>query len=322
VKLVELSDLFDVRYGHSLELNRLSIRAAAAGGIPFVSRKMGDNGIAAYVRRIDDVEPAPAGELTCALSGNGVLSTFIQDSEFYTAFHVARLSPNCTMSVNQKLYYCTCIKANRYRFSYGRQANRTLKELLIPEVESLPEWVEELNPEMFGGAERPVSKTIVSDPARDQWKRFRLSDLFELRKGKRLTKANLLNRPGTIPFIGAIDSNNGVSGSVDAAIHQGGTITVNYNGAGVADAFYQATDFWASDDVNVLYPKFEISPAVALFIATVIRREKYRFSYGRKWHLERMRESEIFLPANRQGLPDFDFMKSYIESMSFSSVIV
>jgi len=86
-----------------------------------------------------------------------------------------------------------------------------------------------------------------------------------LKKGKRLTKAQLRTRPWPTPFIGAIDSNNGVAASVDAAIHEGGTITVNYNGAGVADSFYQPVSYWASDDVNVLYPKFEMSPAVALF---------------------------------------------------------
>ena len=322
MKLVKLSSLFEVRYGHSLELNRLTIVPAAEGGIPFVSRKMGDNGISAYVERIADVVPAPAGELTCALSGNGVLSTFVQDSVFYTAFHVARLSPIKDMSINQKLYYCTCIRANRYRYSYGRQANRTLKDLLIPDVKAIPPWVSEFDTHMFDGAERPAITTTSPDLKDATWKRFRISELFQLKKGKRLTKAQLLNRPGSIPFIGAIDSNNGVSNCVDMAIHAANTITVNYNGAGVADAFYQPSPFWASDDVNVLYPKFKINPSVALFIATIIRQEKYRFSYGRKWHLERMSDSEIFLPATKKGSPDFTFMKRFIDSAPFSGVIL
>lgn len=80
---------------------------------------------------------------------------------------------------------------------------------------------------------------------------------------------------------------------VDSAIHEGNTITVVYNGAGVADAFYQAIPFWASDDVNVLYPKFALTPEVALLTCTVIRKEKYRFSNGRKWHLERTERINI-----------------------------
>jgi hypothetical protein len=36
---------------------------------------------------------------------------------------------------------------------------------------------------------------------------------------------------GLIPFIGAIDKNNGVSGYVSKAIHSGNTISVSYNGS-------------------------------------------------------------------------------------------
>lgn len=140
IELVRVQDIFDVRYGHSLELNRLQLLSRELGGIPFVSRKMGDNGIAAYVAPILGVEPAPAGELSCALSGNGVLSTFYQEQAFYTAFHVACLRPLEKMSIDELLYYSSCIWQNRFRFSYGRQANRTLKDLLIPARKSVPSW--------------------------------------------------------------------------------------------------------------------------------------------------------------------------------------
>lgn len=140
-ELVRVQDIFEVRYGHSLELNRLQLLPKELGGIPFVSRKMGDNGIAAYVAPVSGVKPAPAGELTCALSGNGVLSTFYQERPFYTAFHVACLRPPEQMSIDEILYYCSCIWQNRFRFSYGRQANRTLKELLIPSKQAIPGWV-------------------------------------------------------------------------------------------------------------------------------------------------------------------------------------
>ena len=59
--------------------------------------------------------------------------------------------------------------------------------------------------------------------------------------------------------------------------------------------------------------------AVALFICSVIRLEKYRFSYGRKWNLERMKESEIRLPVDASGDPDWVWMRRYILTQSFSS---
>lgn len=155
----------------------------------------------------------------------------------------------------------------------------------------------------------------------ENWRWFALGDLFDLRKGKRLTKAEQV--PGATPFIGAIDKNNGLARRIgQSAIHEGGTITVNYNGNGVAEAFYQPSPFWASDDVNVLYPKFELSPYRAMFIVVLIRREKYRFSYGRKWHLERMKDHKIKLPCTLAGEPDWHVMENYIKALPFSSHIV
>ena len=95
-------------------------------------------------------------------------------------------------------------------------------------------------------------------------------------------------------------------------------ITVNYNGNGVAEAFYQSEPFRASDDVNVLYPKFDLDPQLALFLCTLIRAEKYRFSYGRKWALDRMIDSTVRLPVRSNGEPDWTSMRDYIKSLPYS----
>lgn len=145
------------------------------------------------------------------------------------------------------------------------------------------------------------------------WKEFCLGDLFDIRKGNRLTKANMT--VGSTPFIGAIDSNNGVSTYIgQEPIFEGNTLTVNYDGNGVAEAYYQPVPYWALDSVNVLYPNFDLNPAIAMFLVTVMRQEKFRFNYGRKRHMQRMKESIIELPANKNGDPDWQFMENYIQS--------
>jgi hypothetical protein len=107
-----LSELFEIEYGHSLEYNRLEA-ATPSKGIPFVSRQRKHNGIVGYVKSVEGVEPNAAGELTCALNGQGgVMSAFLQEKPYYTAFHVACLRPRSQMTRGQKLYYCSCIWAN------------------------------------------------------------------------------------------------------------------------------------------------------------------------------------------------------------------
>lgn len=168
-----------------------------------------------------------------------------------------------------------------------------------------------------------TSKDSISSkdtyPEKEGWGVFKIGEIFTIKKGKRLTKANQTD--GKTPFIGSIDGNNGVSSYIgQKPIHEGNTITVNYNGS-VAESFYQPEPFWASDDVNVLYPKFTLTPRIALFIIAVIKGEKYRFNYGRKWHMERMEQSPIKLPITAKGDLNLAFMENYIAKLPFGSEI-
>ena len=151
------------------------------------------------------------------------------------------------------------------------------------------------------------------------WKAFTLggeSGLFVIKKGKRLTAEKQTS--GLTPYIGAIDSNNGVSNYIgQCPIHEGNTISLSYNGS-VGEAFYQPVPFWATDDVNVLYLKPDYGTLdfpTAMFICTILKREKYRFSYGRKWALDSMNSTEIKLPIDSKGNPDWEWMRGFIDTL-------
>lgn len=129
---VALSELFDIAYGQSLELNRL-IRVQAPDGINFVARTTRNNGVTARVLLPSGVSASPAGCLTVALSGSP-LAAFYQPEPFICAYHVAVLSPRRAMTVGELLWWSHIIRSNTYRYSYGRQANRTLSSLRVPSV--------------------------------------------------------------------------------------------------------------------------------------------------------------------------------------------
>lgn len=151
------------------------------------------------------------------------------------------------------------------------------------------------------------------------WEWFQLGGddgLFDIRKGKRLTSED--QTEGNTPYIGAIDSNNGVSNYIgQEAIHEGNTISLSYNGS-VGEAFYQPLPYWATDDVNALYLRPEygtLCPATGLFVCSVLKHDKYRYSYGRKWTLDNMKATKFKLPATSDGKPDWRRMESYIDSL-------
>lgn len=147
----------------------------------------------------------------------------------------------------------------------------------------------------------------------ENWKWFRYDEIFEIRKGKRLTTADM--EVGNIRYIGAIDSHNGVSNYIsnDEHIHESNTITVSYNGS-VGFAYFQDKPFWATDDVNVLYPKFPLNVNIALFLCTMIEKEQYRYNYGRKWTKDIMEKSIIKLPTTENGQPDWQWMENYAKN--------
>ncbi|TAL67139.1 MAG: hypothetical protein EPN82_16345 [Bacteroidetes bacterium] len=235
--------------------------------------------------------------------------------EYYSGRDIYYLLPKRKMDVIEFIFYAFCIEANKYKYNYGRAANRTLKDILLPK--EMPVNFKDIS---IQNIKSPVKKSLITNTYEldtNNWKYFRYDKLFKIQKGKRIVNSDMIK--GNIPCIRPIDNNNGVYDYIDIEPnHLGNTITVNYNGS-VAEAFYQVKSYFALDDVNILYPIFELNKYTAMFIITLIKKEKYRYNYGRKWHKDRMNDSIIKLPIDDNGDPDWVFMENYIKSLPYSS---
>lgn len=153
-----------------------------------------------------------------------------------------------------------------------------------------------------------------------EWKEFKIGELFDVVKGKRLTKENI--KPGNINFLGAISSNNGIRERIETTtVWKPNCISVNYNGS-VGCSFYQEEPFYASDDVNVCYSKenWILNRKRALFFCAIFKNFSQKFSYTQKWNKERMENSGILLPATPDGTPDFSYMEQYIGELEQARV--
>ena len=149
------------------------------------------------------------------------------------------------------------------------------------------------------------------------WQEFLLGGedgLFNIVKGTRLTKANM--KEGNINFIGSSAINNGVTNHISnfERVHPANLITVSYNGS-IGEAFYQDEPFWASDDVNVFYPKFEQNFEIAMFLIPLIRKVGEKYKFVDKWKLEDMCNDKIKLPVNKKCEPDWKYMENYMKKV-------
>ncbi len=173
MKTVPLCKIFDIKYGVNLELSNIE---QSKNGIPFVSRTENNNGVSAKVPLIEGVEPNPGNTISVA-GGGSVMSSFLQKKPYYSGRDLYYLKPKTKLTDNEMLYYCMCLRANKYRYSYGRQANKTLDTLLVPSLDNIPDWVNIA--EVKNPSKKPITNKVFELKTK-QWQYFKLVKLFEI----------------------------------------------------------------------------------------------------------------------------------------------
>lgn len=318
-KLVKVSDLFTIKYGNNLELiNLAQCKSTDKNSVPFVSRTEKNNGVSAFIEEELDIEKNPAHTLTVAVGGS-VLSTFYQPIPFYTGFHVLVLEPKKEMSIIEMLFYAKCISANKYKYNYGRQANKTLKNILVPA--QMPETLKNKLLVYHKKLEKSISeKSLIDKKIKleiDKWEAFELNKLFKIQGSKTIPLLELEEcGQGKYPYVTTQATNNGIEGFFDFYSEDGNILTADSAVLGYCS--YQSLPFSASDHVEKLIPKFKMNKYIAMFLTTILNLEQYRYNYGRKCSQTRMKEISIKLPS-KNGNPDFEYMENYIKSLSYSS---
>lgn len=333
--MISIKDLFNISSGNRLDYQNM---VPSDEGVNFITRQGYDNGVKSKVELILGVPPYPPGAITVSLGGSKLLSAFVQPYEFYTAQNVAVLIPKNTMTMAEKMFYCTCISYNRFRYSaFGREANRTFRDIELPDV---PENIKHFPVNLLKDSSK---SNIKLDLSFDTWKTFIFDDIFDIKDGFYNKKPDH-TFDGNIPFLSATKSDNGYgNGVVDfysmydievsskngdgknsssaKKVFPGGAVCVTNNGS-VGYAYYQAGEFTCSHDVTPLYPKNgTFSLGAGLFVATVIQQDRYRWSYNRKWRPARMKFSTVSLPANSSGDPDWVYMEKYIYTLPYSQYL-
>jgi len=296
-----------------------------ANTIRFVSRTEENNGCDCYVLNegLTGIENGGA-----IVIGDTTATCSYQACPFICGDHIV-VCRSSWINLYTALFVVSILKQEKHKYSYGRAFKMQLiseTQIKLPAISDEPNWsymenyIKSLNYKPLSTVN--AMHSFLRSIEHNDWSEFKLRDLFDIRKGKRLTSADQTD--GCTPYIGAIESNNGVANYIgQEPIHQGNTISLSYNGS-VGEAFYQPKPFWATDDVNVLYFRSEngipFNKYIALFICTILKQEKYRYSYGRKWVLESMKESIIKLPA-KDGKPDWAYMENYIKALPYGDRI-
>jgi hypothetical protein len=121
---------------------------------------------------------------------------------------------------------------------------------------------------------------------------------------------------GNMPFIGSIDSNNGITNFVSNINNSldKNVLGVNYNGS-ICETFYHPYECIFSDDVKRLSLKnVNGNKYIYLFFKSIILKQKVKYTYGYKFNGNRMKRQIILVPINNNNEPDYEYMEQYIKN--------
>jgi len=159
-----------------------------------------------------------------------------------------------------------------------------------------------------------------------KWEFFSISDFFNVFSGGDKPKSNDLKHQNgvLVNSIENLTTNNGVKEKI---MYSGDKkfkdfISLVSIGSG-GHSFYQQELGAIFTRVKALLPKKDIyfNKYVGLFLTTLLRLETKRYSYGRVLDNTRLENTQIQLPIDDKGNPDWKFMEKFIKTIDYSSNI-
>lgn len=345
-KWFRYDEIFDIKHG----FYNKKPEDNPDGDIPFIGATDSNNGVTSHsdletiaiTTKTGDGNNAPIEEKifeNCiAVTNNGSVGYAYYQAKPFTCTHDVNplYLKGHELTPYIALFLCTIIEKERFRWAYGRKwrpKRMPSSKIKLPVTpEGAPDWQymedfikNRIIPLLPKKSQKVWLQKYDIKPQRqeamklntDEWKWFVYSDLFNI-SGSKTTPIEELETygKGEYPYVTTQAVNNGVENFYNYSTEKGGVLTVDSAVLGFCS--YQEKDFSASDHVEVLTPKFKMNKYVALFLTTLINREQYRYSYGRKCSQIKLRKSRIKLPVTPAGDPDWQFMEDYIKSLPYS----
>ena len=148
------------------------------------------------------------------------------------------------------------------------------------------------------------------------WKHFRMDKIFHTFERGKVHSQNTLSAGKDYFYVGAKKGGCGVMercGYDKDLVSKGNCVIFICNGEGsVGYCNYMDRDFMASGDLILAYGD-KINPYTALFIVTLLDRERPKYSFGRKYG-KYVKTTAIPLPVGVDGInPDWQYIEGFVK---------
>ena len=304
------------------------------GEIPYISSTALNNGVDNFIGNIEKVRKSD-NDLTLANSGS-VGACFYHNYKYIASDHVTSLKlPNGSDTVYK--FISVILGRLEEKYSFNREINDTRikrEKLLLPiDKDGNPNWfymenfIKNIEQKQIKNILKYLDKYIYiyimySYFNKVNWREFFLSDICNINSGVRLTKANM--QEGNIPFVGATDSNNGITNFVSNtnASYDKNLLGVNYNGS-VVENFYHPYFCVFSDDVKRVSFKDERgkNKYCYMFIKQMILQQKEKYRYAYKFNGDRMARQKIMMPVDENNVINYLAIEKFIKAKEMNFIV-
>lgn len=321
-----IKNIFDIK-----RPNTRSQANYAEGDIPFVASGNFNNGVLKYLQPKES-EKLDSGNCISVSPIDG--SSFYQEKDFLGrggAGSSIILLYNSNLNKYNGCFIATIIRSVCKKYMYSDMANKDVigSELIsLPVTDSgNPDWeymeqymraiekqvrifIDKLTNIITGGGKH---KQIIINTLKD----FVIGDYFRAINTGNILSRDIVDGSGSTPFVTASGVNNGVAAYIDASNHdiiKGNCILI---GGKTFTLTYQKNDFVSNDSHNIaLYSKSASDEQVLLYIISVLNCSlKRKYNWGDAVTKDKLLAQTIPLPADANGKPDWNYMKSYMLSI-------
>lgn len=309
---MKLKNLFFIEYGQR-DYTSKAFLEDRRGFIPLISSGANNNG---FFGRFD-IKPKYKGVISVARTGS-VGWSFYHPYDCCIDDNCIVLLPKEKLSDEKMLYLTLLINKDRYRYMYGRQV--TPKRLGDIDLPDFPSFIDNYKLPDVSKLQNVLNNKKLSIKDKE-WKQFRLDSLFSFERGKCGSAEKLLEKGEEVSYIGAKKEENGFMYKVvrnENYITKGNCIVFIGDGQGsVGYSTYQENDFIGSTTLSMGRNR-HLNKYNAIFIITLLDKERFKYSFGRKWNGEKLKNTKIQLPIDADKNPDWQFMENYIKSLPYS----
>lgn len=293
---------------------RLKILDRRKGDTPLITAGSFNNGVADYIS-----PPNKQKKFSNCLTIDMFGKCFWQEGEFVCDDNIYPIIGIANKYVG--MFLCTIIEKS-ISFSFGKQFRE--KELLKIKIsmpidsQGKPNW--KAMEEYMKSVERDTNKSINQLLPNNiqlscQWKKFKIHNYFVITGSKTTSLPILKRKAGTHPYVTTQATNNGIAGYFSVFTEKGNVLCVDSAVGGWMT--YQDKDFSASDHVEKLIPKFNLTKNIALFICSIWNKlyAFSKYSYALKASQMQLKKESIILPMKNDS-PDWEYMENYMKQLS------